>query len=167
DIRQADHNLTIEAPRAQQRRIKHVGTVGGRDDDDTIVRLKTIHLYQQLVERLLALVVTTAQPGTTVTADGVDLINEDDARRMLFSLLEHVAHTAGADTDKHLHKVRTGNGEERHLGLTRHGLGQQRLTGTRRAYHQHATRNTPTQALEFARIAQKLHQLADFFLGLV
>ncbi|MFP3355192.1 tyrosine-type recombinase/integrase, partial [Pseudoalteromonas sp. SIMBA_153] len=38
--------------------------------------------------------------------------------------------------------------------LARNGLGQQGLTGTGRAYHQHTARDTATQALELARIAQ-------------
>ena len=37
-----------------------------------------------------------------MTADRVDLVNEDDAGRILFGLLEQVAHTAGADADEHL-----------------------------------------------------------------
>ncbi len=41
------------------------------------------------------------------------------------------------------------------------------LTGTGRANHQHTARDTTTQALELARIAQELDQLAHFFLGFV
>src|SRR5690606_1495550 len=111
DIRQADHYLAVEAARAQQRRIEHVGTVGRGDDDDAIVRLEAVHLHQQLVEGLLTLVVPATQAGATMTTDGVDLVDEDDARRMLLRLLEHVAHPAGANADEHLDEVGTGNGE--------------------------------------------------------
>ena len=54
-----NHNLAIETTRAQQRRIEHIWTVGRRDQNDTFIRLETIHLDQQLVERLLAFVVST------------------------------------------------------------------------------------------------------------
>ncbi len=68
DIRQADHHLAVEAARTQQRRVQNVRTVGGSDDDDAIVHLEAIHLHQQLVEGLLALVVTTAQAGAAMAA---------------------------------------------------------------------------------------------------
>ncbi|MNG98035.1 hypothetical protein D3C79_571620 [compost metagenome] len=167
DVRQADHHLAVETTGTQQRRVKHVRTVGGGDDDDAIVHFEAVHLDQQLVEGLLTLVVTTAHAGATVATDGVDFVDEDDARRVFLGLLEHVADTAGTDTDEHLDEVGTGDGEERHLGLTSDGLGQQGLTGTRRANHQHATRDTTTQTLELARIAQEFNQLANLFLGLV
>ena len=167
DIRQADHHLTVEAAGTQQRRIQNVRTVGGGDDDDAVIHLEAIHLHQQLVEGLLTLVVTAAHAGAAMATDGVDLVDEDDAWRVLLGLVEHVAYAAGTDTDEHLDEVGTGNGEERHFRLTSHGLGQQRLAGTRRADHQHATRDAATQALELARIAEEFHQFADFLLGLV
>ena len=167
DIRQTDHHLAVEATGAQQRRVEHVRTVGGGDDDDAIVGLEAVHFHQQLVQGLFALVVSAAQTGTPVATDGVDLVDEDDAGGVLLGLFEHVAHPAGTHTDEHLDEVGTGNGEERHLGLTGNRLGQQGLTGTRLTDHQHATGNMSAQALELARITQELDQLGDFLLGLV
>src|SRR4030065_608536 len=54
--------------------------------------LEPVHLDQELVQRLLALVVASAQARAALAADRVDFVDEDDARRMLFRLLEHVAH---------------------------------------------------------------------------
>jgi len=56
-----------------------------------------------------------------MAADRVDLVDEDDAGRVLLALLEHVAHAAGADADEHLDEVRAGDGEERHVGLAGDG----------------------------------------------
>ena len=56
------------------------------------LRLEAVHLDEQLVQRLLALVVAAAEAGAAVTADGVDLVDEDDAGRVLLALLEQVAH---------------------------------------------------------------------------
>ncbi|MNG08982.1 hypothetical protein D3C84_923770 [compost metagenome] len=109
----------------------------------------------------------TAHAGTTMAADSVDFIDENDARGVLLGLFEHVANTAGTDTDEHLDEVGTGNGEERHLGFTGNSLGQQGLTGTGRANHQHATGDAAAQALELAWVAQELDQLTHFFLGFV
>ncbi|MNJ26220.1 hypothetical protein D3C77_206900 [compost metagenome] len=167
NIRQTDHDLTVETTWTQQSRVKYVRTVGRGDNNDAIVHFKTIHLDQQLVEGLLALVMTTAHARATMTADGVDFVDEDDARRMLLGLLEHVTDTAGTDTHEHFDEVGTGNREKRHLGFTGNGLGQQGFTSTWWTDHQDATRNATAQALEFARITQELNQFAYFFLGFV
>ena len=127
------HDLAVEAAGAQQRRVEDVGPVGGRHDDDALVGLEAVHLHQQLVEGLLALVVAAAQAGAAMAADGVDLVDEDDAGLVLLGLLEQVAHPAGADAHEHLHEVRAGDAEERHAGLAGHGPGQQGLAGAGRA----------------------------------
>jgi len=61
------HDLTVETAGTQQRRIEHVGPVGGGDQDDAFVGFKAVHLDQQLVERLLTLVVTAAEAGAAMT----------------------------------------------------------------------------------------------------
>ena len=167
DVRQADHDLTVEATRTQQRRIQHVRTVGRSNHDHAFAALKAIHLDQQLVEGLLALVMTAAQTGTAMTAHRIDFVDEDDARGMLLGLLEHVAHAAGADAHEHFDEVRTGDAEERHLGFAGDRLGKQRLARTRRAHHQNAARNLATQLGELGGIAQEVDQLAHFFLGFI
>src|SRR4029079_15994560 len=97
--------LPVEAARAQQRGVEDVGTVGRGDEDDAPAHVEAVHLDEQLVERLLALVVAAAHAGATVPADGVDLVDEDDGRRVLLGLLEEVADAARADTDEHLDEV--------------------------------------------------------------
>ena len=167
NIGQRHDDLAVEAARAHQRRIEHVRTVGRRDDDDARVALEAVHFDQQLVERLLALVVAAAEARAALAADRVDFVDEHDARRVLLRLLEHVAHARRADADEHLDEVRTGDREERHLGFAGDRLGEQRLAGARVADHQHAARDAPAQLLELGRVAQELDQLADLFLGLV
>src|SRR5947207_526242 len=79
-----------------------------------------------------------AEPGATVAADGVDLVDEDDGRRAALGLLEQVADPGGADADEHLDEVRTRDGEEGHARLTGDRPGEQRLTGAGRAEQQDA-----------------------------
>jgi hypothetical protein len=146
-------------PGAQQRRVEHVRAVGGGDDDDALVALEAVHLDQQLVQRLLALVIAAAQAGAAMAADRVDLVDEDDAGRVLLGLLEHVAHARGADADEHLDEVRAGDGEERHLGLAGDGAGQQGLAGAGRADHQHALRDLAAERWNFLRVLQELDDL--------
>jgi hypothetical protein len=102
-----------------------------------------------------------------MAADRVDLVDEDDAGRVLLGLLEHVAHARGADADEHLDEVGTGDREERHLGLAGDGLGEQRLTGTGRADQQHAARDLAAELLELAGVAQEFHEFDHFLLGLL
>ena len=104
-VRAINHDLAVKAAWAKQRRVKNVGPVGGRDQDDVVLHFEAVHLDQQLVERLLALVVTAAHAGTTVTADRVDFVHEDDARAVLLGLFEQVTDPACADADEHLDKV--------------------------------------------------------------
>ena len=67
--------------------------------------LEAVHLDEQLVQRLLALVVAAAEAGAAMAADRVDFVDEDDAGRVLLGLLEHVAHARSADADEHLDEV--------------------------------------------------------------
>ena len=115
--------MPVEASGAQQRGVEDVGPVGGSDQDDALVRLEAVHLDQQLVEGLLALVIAAAQAGAALAADGVDFIDEDDAGRVLLALLEKIADAASADADEHFYEVRTGNGEERNVGFAGNGAG--------------------------------------------
>ena len=133
DVGPVDDDLAVEAAGAQQRRVEDVGPVGGGDQDHAAARIEAVHLDEQLVERLLALVVAAAQAGAAVAADRIDLVDEHDGRRGRLRLLEEVAHAAGADADEHLDEVRAGDREERHARLTRDGPGEQRLAGARRA----------------------------------
>ena len=161
-----DH-AAVEAAGAQQRGIEHVGPVGRGDQDHAFVGFKAVHFDQQRVQRLFALVVAAAEAGAAMAADRVNFIDEDDAGRVLLALFEQVAHAAGADADKHLHEVRTGNGEERNVGFAGDGARQQSLARARRPDQQHALGNAPAELLEFLRVFQELDNFLQLFLGFV
>ena len=107
-IGQVDVDLTVETSGAQQRLVEYIDAVGGRQDDDTRIGAETVHLGQQLVERILAFVVA-AEAGAfgARTSHRVNLVDEHDRGGLFFCFLEKVAHTAGADAHKHLDKVGT------------------------------------------------------------
>ena len=67
-VRQIHRHLPVETAGTQQRRVQHVRPVGRGDDDDAFLRVKAVHLDEQRVERLLALVVAAAQ--AVAAADG-------------------------------------------------------------------------------------------------
>ena len=126
-----------------------------------------VHLDQQLVKGLLAFVMTATQTGAALTTDGVDLINEDDARRVLLGLLEQIAHPGGADADEHLDEVRAGDGEEGHPGLPCDGAGQQRLAGSGRAVEQHAFGDFRAEGLIAPGVLQEVLDLVKLLDRLV
>src|SRR5207245_2929496 len=106
-IGQIDCDLSIKTARSQQRWIEHIRSVGGGDDDNTFLRIKTVHLDQQRVKRLFTLVVAAAQTMTATAPHCINFIDKNKTRRIFSSLLEHVAHTAGANAHEHLDKIRT------------------------------------------------------------
>ena len=167
DIRQPHDNLTVETAWTQQRRVKYVRTVGRRDNDNAFVTFEAIHLNQHLVKRLFTFIVTTAKTSATLATDGVDFIDEDNARCRFLGLFEHVTHTRCAHTDEHFNEVRTRNGEEWYFRLTGDSFRQQRFTGTRRADHQDAFRDFTAQLLEAARFTQVFNQFTDFLFRFV
>ena len=167
DVGHVHHHLAVETARSQQGRIEHVGPVGGGDDDDAAVALEAVHLCEQLVEGLLPLVVAAAHAGTALAADGVDLIDEDQARAVFLGALEQVAHPAGTHAHEHLHELRAGEGEEGHAGLTGDGLGQQGLAGAGRAHQQNPFGNLGAHGGEALRGLEEGHHLLEVLLGLL
>ena len=104
-------HAAVEAAGPEQRRIEHVGPVGGRQHDDAFARVEAVHLGQDLVQRLLALVVAADRAAAPAgPADGVQLVDEDDRRRGLAGLLEEIAHARRAHADDHLDELRRRSG---------------------------------------------------------
>src|SRR5262249_5482171 len=155
----------VETSRAQQRGVEHVRTVGGGDDDDALVALEAIHLDEQLIKGLLALIVPAAEAGAAMTANRVDLIDEYDAWSVLLRLLEHVAHARSTDADEHLDEVGPGDGEEGNLRFTGDSAREQRLAGARGSDHEHALGDLATELLELAGVLQEVDDFPDFLLG--
>ncbi len=133
-------DLPIEPSGTQQRRVEGLGPVGRGEDNHALGRVEPVHLGQQLVERLLTLVVTTAdETGPPLAPDSVDLIDEDDGRGAFACLVEQVADAGGADPHEHFDEPGAAHRQERHLGLTGDRSGEQRLAGTGRPDHEHPT----------------------------
>src|SRR5439155_22377818 len=58
-IRRLVGDPAVEATRSQERRIEDVGPVGRGENDYALARLEAIQLRQDLIERLLLLIVPT------------------------------------------------------------------------------------------------------------
>ena len=166
EVRRADRDLPVEAAGPEQRRIEDVGAVGRRDDDDALVRGEAVHLDEQLVQRLLALFVAE-RAAAAAAADRVELVDEDDARRVAAGVLEQLADARGADAGVHLDEVRAAGEEERHARFAGHRSRQQRLAGAGRADQQHALGNAAADRREPAGLAQEVDDLLHFLLRFV
>ena len=105
-------------------------------DDDAAVRREAVHLDEQLVERLLALLVAQ-RVAAPRAADRVELVDEDDAARVARRVLEEPPHARRADAGVHLDEVRAAREQERHARLAGNRPRQQRLAGAGRPDQQH------------------------------
>ena len=147
--------------------VEGFGAVGGGENDDAGVTFKAVHFREQLVQRLLPLVVAAHDARVPLLADGVNLVNKHDAGGFFLRLLEQVAHLARAHAHEHLHKFGAADGEERDIRLTGDGLCQHGLAGARRAYQQNALGHGRTDLPVLVRIVEIVHDLLQAFLRLV
>jgi hypothetical protein len=165
--RSGDDDLAVEAAWPQERGVEDVRPVRGGDEDDVVLHLEAVHLDEELVQRLLALVVAAAETCAAVATDGVDLVHEDDAGGRLLRLLEEIADARRADAHEHLDEVGAGDGEEGNARLTRDGACEQRLARSRRPVQQHTLRDARAERLELLRVLEELLDLVELLDGLV
>ena len=166
-VRLVHDHAPVKTAGTQERLVKDLGTVGGRQDEEAAGGIKAIHLCKQLVEGLLALVVAAAEPAVAVFADGIDLIDKDNAGGVLLRLVKQVADAGCADADEHLDELRTGEGEEGALRFAGHGFGQQGLARSGRAHQQRALGQLCADLRIFARVLQEVHDLLQGLLRFV
>ena len=167
-VRPVHQHLPVEPSRAQQRRIEDLRPVGRGEQHDAASGVEAVQLDQELVQRLLLLVVSAGQGADAAgAAERVQLVDEDDGRRLLSRLLEQVAHARGADADEHLDEFRAGDREERHAGFARDRLGQQRLAGAGRADQQHAFRHASAEPTVAGGVLEEVDDLLQLVLRLV
>src|SRR5204863_7898701 len=111
-VRKVDRDLPVETTRSQQRWVENVRAVCCGDDNDTFLGVEPVHLYQQGIERLLALIMSTADTVTAMAAYSVNFIDENNTRRGLLALLEHIANPRRSDANEHLQEIRAAEGKE-------------------------------------------------------
>ena len=162
-----DRHVAVKAARPQERGIEHVGPIGGGEHDHTLRLAEAVHLGEDLVERLLSLVVAAAEAGTADAAHGVDLVHEQDRGRGVFRSLEHVAHPRRAHAHEHLDELAARDREEGHARLAGHGPRQERLARARRAHQEHALGHAAAEPLKLLRVLEKLHDLLKVGLHLL
>src|SRR5699024_5911513 len=115
--------------------------------------------HQQLVERLLTLIMSAASARATLPSHGINLIDEDNTRTVFLRLLKQVTHARGTNADEHFHEVGAGDGIKRYAGLTRNGAGKQGFTSTRRTIEQNTAWDFRAELVVATRVFQEIFNL--------
>jgi hypothetical protein len=110
EVGRRHEQLTVEPAGAQQRRVEVLDPVGGAHHDDLLRALEAVELDEQLVEGLVLLTVEAVS--RALRADGVELVDEDDRRRVLPRLVEELADARRTEAGEHLHERRGGGAVE-------------------------------------------------------
>src|SRR5262249_38653970 len=109
-------HLTIKTARTEESRIQNFRAIRGRQNADALARIETVHLDEQLIERLLTFVVPSHKRcGTARLAQSVEFIDEHDTGSHGLCLGEEVPHTRCPYPHNHLDELRAAYREERHL----------------------------------------------------
>ena len=92
-IRLIYNNASVKTSRTKKRLIENLWTVRCCQYEESLRCIKSVHLSQKLVQRLLTLIVSAAVPAVTALADRIDLINKGNTRCILLSLFKQITHT--------------------------------------------------------------------------
>ena len=94
DVGKVYIDLTVEAARTQEGCVEDVGAVRSCQHDDTAIGAEAVHLGEELVQRILTLIVAPeVVVATTGTAHRIDFVDEDDTGGLLLGGLEEVTDT--------------------------------------------------------------------------
>ena len=166
-VRSVHKHLAVEAPGTQQRWVKDFGPVRRSEQHQPRAGIEAVQFHQQLIERLLFLIVPAPGVEAAGAPQSIELVDEDNGRRALAGLLEQVAHPRRADTHEHFHELRSGDREEGNFGFPRHRLREQCLAGARRPKEQYSLRHSAAQAAVLLRALQEIDDLLKLGFRLV
>ena len=150
-------HTAVKTTGTKQCGVKDIGAVRCRHDNYTGVRSKSVHLHQKLVQRLLTLIVTAAKACASVSTNGINFIDENNTCRRFSCVIKKITHTGSSDAHIHLHKIRSGNREERNTSFAGNSLCKKCFTRTGRAYKKNTSRNSCAKLHKFRWILQEFY----------
>ena len=141
-----------------------------REDDHRVARLEAVHLREDLVERLLALVVAAAEAGAA--AERARPIASSSSMKMIAGAASLACLKRSRTREAPMPTIASTNSrapsrEERHARLARDRAREQRLAGARAAREQHAARDPAAERLVLLRVLEEVDDLGQLVLGLV
>ncbi|GBD40553.1 hypothetical protein HRbin38_00416 [bacterium HR38] len=98
-------------------------------------------------------------------ADGVQLVDEDDAGSVPSGVLKEASHPACPHAHEHLHELAGGDGEEGDTCFPRHRPGQKGLAGSGRAHQENSFGDFRAQLQVLLGVLEEVHHLHEFPLG--
>ena len=135
---------------------------------DVRARVEAVELVEELEHGALDLTLAAAGGVVPLGADGVDLVDEDNRRRLLVRHAEELAHEPWPVAEVLLDELRARDTQKGRRGLVGDGLGEERLARARRAVQQHALWRVDAQLHEALRVEHRqlehLAQLLDLVL---
>merc|ERR1712212_1215018 len=154
-----DVNLPVEPAKPPEGGVNGVRPVGRRHHDDVGPLLQAVHEGEKLrYNSPLNLAVSLLSLGS----NRVELVDEDDGRRVLLSLLKSLSQVALALTCQLAHDLWPVDEEEEGTGLVGYSPGHQGLSSTRGAEEQDAPGWLHSNGLEQSRVPEwKLHHLLE------
>ncbi len=169
----ADLDLPVEASGSSKRRIDGVGTVGRADHDDLTPLRNAVEHGQKLGNDAAFHLAVHVFP---FRGDGIELVDEDDRRSILFGFFEDFAQFLFGLAVVFGDDLRAGDRDEVGAAFICHGFGDQGLAGPRRSVEENALWRLDPQRLEefgmaerqfdhFADAAQLALKAADVFVG--
>mmetsp|Transcript_30476 Transcript_30476/g.81987 ORF Transcript_30476/g.81987 Transcript_30476/m.81987 type:complete len:351 (-) Transcript_30476:793-1845(-) len=168
DVRQVDEDLAVKAARPHEGVVQDVRPVGRCEDDDARRGVEAVHLHEELVERVLTLVVASREAALAALAPHrIDLVDEDYARGHGARLGKEVADARGTDAHEHLDEVRARDGQERDGGLAGGGLGEHGFARARRTHEERALGHLGPELGKLVGVLEEVDKLGDLRLGLV
>ena len=158
-VRHADFDFAIEAAGPAERRIEDFRNVRRAHHDHLAARHESVHQTQKL--RYDALFDFADDVGA-LRRDGVDLVDEENRRRMACRFLEDLSELRLALPVELPHDLGAVEMDEVDAALRGDGAREQRLAGAGRTVQENALRREDAEALEDPRVLQReLDDLAD------
>ena len=107
------------------------------------------------------------ESGSTLPPDGVDFIDENNAWRMTFGLVEQVTHSRCADSDKHLNELTSAYRKEGDSCFSCDCTSHQSFTCAGRSYQEDPFRDASAETLEFLACFQEFYDFSEFLFGFI
>ena len=93
-IGDGDEDELIKSTRAHDGGVENIGTVGGPDDENLLLLGHAIHLGEKGIDYTVSSTASIAERAPTSASNGVQLIEEEDARGSGARFIEEVSDVA-------------------------------------------------------------------------
>lgn len=135
-VGQRELNLAVETAGAEEGRVQDVDAVCGGEDLDAVVGGEAVELVEKFEHGALDFTVAGFFRVESFRTNGIEFVDEDDCRALVFGERERVPDHFRTVTDEHLDQLGTGELEESGVCFGGTSTGEEGLTRSRRAVHQ-------------------------------